>query len=310
MIEDNIFLEEDYIRLYLQEDDEIFSFSYNEGDFSFKNRSIKSPINGTTYYDLSSPYGYSGYYANTEDLGFLQRAIKQQTQVALEQNIIAEFIRFHPLYSKAQSFQPFLDFFSQERLIVEVELDMDKRWENYGSKERNKMRKALKTFEVNESRDVENFYHLYCETMDKRNAQDFYYFSKEYFQKLLELKNTIMLESRQNGELHSMSIFLFDTMTSYYHLTANSTDHISQQSGATRSILEHFFQIAEKKNIKSCILGGGTTSNHDDSLFLFKKQFSPIIKPFFIGGKIYNHQVFLELKKGKENNQRFLCYRY
>lgn len=306
---DNIFLDNKYIDLYLKNNEEIFSFSYSEDNLFFKNIAIKSPIKDTPYWDLSSPYGYAGYFTNSTDSSFLKRALTQQAQEALRCNIIAEFIRFHPLYCNAQVFAPFLDFFSQERLVIEVDMDTTKRWQNYGSKERNKMRKALRDFEVKPSIDIESFYNLYCETMDKRKAKNFYYFSLDYFKKILALDNSIMLEAKKDNQLHSMSIFLFDSLVSYYHLTANSTSNISIQSGATRSILETFFQFAEKKNIRSCILGGGTTSSEQDSLFLFKKQFSPIIKPFFIGGKIYNYDIFNALKNKSANSEIFLSYR-
>lgn len=305
----NIFTTLEYTKLYLQKNDDIFLFEYSEGDSYFKNIAIKSPIPNTNYYDLSSPYGYSGYSTNSLDGSFLERAIAEQTKKAQSENIIAEFIRFHPLYCNTPLFSPLLDFFTEDRLIVNVNTNTEQRWSDYTSKERNKMRKALREFEVRQSNDIEAFYHLYCETMNKKGAQNFYFFSLEYFSKILSLKDTIMFEARKDNQLHSMSIFLFDSLASYYHLTANSTLHIGNQSGATRAILETHFQEAEKRGVQSCILGGGTTSNKDDSLFLFKKQFSPTLIPFYVGGKIYNSELYSALKNTYPNNGKFLFYR-
>lgn len=307
-MQSNIFMQAEYININIKPGESIFNFQYQDGDFIFKNISIKTPIANTNFYDLSSPYGYAGYYTNTDNTLFLQKALKCQTERALSENIIAEFIRFHPLL-QANLFAPSLDLFIQERRVIEVYTQKQLRWELYGSKERNKIRKALKEFFVYESNDIDKFYSLYLETMRQKNAKTFYFFSKEYFYEILKLKNSIMLEAIKDNETHSMSIFLFDDLCAYYHLTANSSKHIYSHSGATRAILETFFQIAEEKKIASCILGGGTTNNLEDSLFLFKKQFSPIIKDFYIGGKIYNPNIYQDLCK-KYNNKYFLKYRY
>ncbi len=105
-----------------------------------------------------------------------------------------------------------------------------------------------------------------------------------------------------------MGIFLFDSLCGYYHLGANADISLDKNLNAMGALFEHFFEIAKDKGISQCILGGGRGNDKQDSLFVFKKQFSTHILPFTIGGKIYDKQIYQTLKANTESTI-FLAYR-
>lgn len=285
-----------------------FEFAFTQDKQYFYNLSEISEIPNTPYFDMSSPYGYSGYFTNSQDPTFIKKAIEAQSLKAQGKNIIAEFIRFNP-YQNHQIFSDFLDFYALEKQMVEVDMDCQKRWEGYQSRLKGKIRKSLSSLKIQQSNDLESFFKLYTQTMQRNQAQDFYFFSREYFQNLSKLDGFVMFEAIYGKEICAMAIFLCDKDRSYYHLGANATITLANNLNAMGAIFETFFQYAETKGIVSCLLGGGRTARLDDSLLQYKKQYSPTLIDFYIGGKIYDQQAYCELSRESENNF-FLKYRY
>lgn len=294
-------------------DSELFTFSYSEGDKHFCNTAIIEPIANTPYFDMSSPYGYSGYYSNSDDERFISRALLVQSKEARSKNIIAEFIRFHP-YCQSRSLKNLLDFYNAQKPIIEVSTDSQMRWGCYSSRLRGKLRKSQALLEVRQSTDLESFYSLYAQTMQRNGAEDFYFFPHSYFQALLALPESVMLEAKFEGQIVAMGIFLFDSLCGYYHLGANAPLSLSNNLNGMGALFEKFFEIARQKGLKTCILGGGRGNNEDDSLFLFKKQFATRILSFTIGGKIYDYQAYNTLRAIAEkvgvSPSLFLSYRF
>lgn len=287
---------------------EQFKFYFSRNGQIFYNLSEISPIQSTRFNDMTSPYGYSGYFTNSIDSSFIQEALDRQKIEANKKNIIAEFIRFNP-YQNHEIFSNFLDFYTLEKQIVEVSTNYQQRWNGYQSRLRGKIRKSLSLINVRPSNNLEKFHTLYKQTMQRNRAQEFYFFNLEYFKKLSSLKNFKMFEAIYKNEICAMAIFLIDGNRSYYHLGASSEVGRSNNLNAMCAIFESFFQYAEQNGIISCLLGGGRTADPNDSLLLYKKQYSPTLIDFYIGGKIYNHQAYEKLSKNF-SNRFFLKYRY
>ena len=56
-----------------------------------------SLIGGPLWFDIESAYGYGGPLSNTEDKDFLDNANEQFSEWCMENNVVAEFVRFHPI---------------------------------------------------------------------------------------------------------------------------------------------------------------------------------------------------------------------
>jgi hypothetical protein len=147
MINKDLMFNEEYAKLYLKKDEEIFKFEYQEGNKIFKSLSIKRPIKqigneiiNENYFDLESPYGYGGYLLNNKDEKFIKKAFDEYKSYCKENYIIAEFVRFHPFVPLIKSE---MDFFVHERNIVVKKIDEEENILNsYSSKVRNIIRKC------------------------------------------------------------------------------------------------------------------------------------------------------------------------
>ena len=63
---------------------------------------VKTPIHAKNvnkiFYDLETPYGYGGPISNSNDYKFINDGNKKFLDWVKDSNILAEFIRFHPLF--------------------------------------------------------------------------------------------------------------------------------------------------------------------------------------------------------------------
>ncbi|RDU70615.1 hypothetical protein CQA66_07835 [Helicobacter aurati] len=306
-----IFSSKSYVTSMLRDKERRFTFHYTEGDKLFSNTAIMQPIPNTTYVDMSSPYGYGGYFTNSNDSKFLSRAITSQSIQAKKHGVVAEFIRFHPHYPHNVFFRDVLDFFCMQKAVIEVSTKSALRWQNYSSRLRGKLRKSLEMLHITQSYDTQMFYTLYNNAMQQKQANPFYFFDYSYFQNLISMPECVMLEARYKNVVCAMGIFLFDSLCGYYHLGANAPLTLNKNLNAMSALFERFFEIANARGLQYCLLGGGQTLNNEDSLFAFKKQFATNIKRFCIGGKIYNTAIYQALCANTPHFQNvFPLYRF
>jgi len=317
----DIYYSKEYLSLYLKDNEEIFEFEYKEGHHLFYNIAIKRPITkigdkkiDDGYFDLETAYGYGGFYTNTKDEVFISKALSEYEAKCKNEKIIAEFIRFHTFNEFPISHSNYFDMNIYDRDVVYVDLTLsrDESWKNYSTKTRNILRKCERELTFVISDDIKKFIELYEKTMDKNNANEFYYFPKSYFEKLMKNKDIELYEIQKEGVVISSAFFMFSDEFGHYHLSANNYE--MRQYNANYFILDKIFDVAKEKQKKYFILGGGTTSFKDDSLLKFKQKFSKERKPFYISGKIFNQEKYDEYtilwKKQSINDiSYFLKYR-
>jgi UDP-N-acetylbacillosamine alanyltransferase len=318
---DDIYYQKDYISLYLKKNESIFEFNFNEGDVFFYNIAIKRPITqignvlvGDGYFDLETVYGYGGYYTNSQDEAFIQRALTVYNEKCTKEKIIAEFIRFHPFNNFPIDNPDFLKFCVRDRDVVYVDLNLtkDERWSTYSKKTRNLLRHCEKQLSFDKDNKIGNFPDLYNQTMHKKNAEDFYYFDNDYYQSIIEKELASLFSVSVDGHTASSGLFMFSDIFAHYHLSANNYE--MRQYNANYHLLDRLFQEAKKSGKSFFLLGGGTTSCETDTLLKFKKKFSKLTKGFYIGGNIYNAEIYDRYNEVWDNQAQtllpyFLKYR-
>ena len=318
---DDIYLQKDYIKLYLKDGDSIFEFEYKKNKNFFYIVGIKKPIlqigNNkikADYFDLETVYGYGGIITNTNDKIFLKTAFDAYKKECYKQNIIAEFFRVHPYNDQPKELINLFDFYTFDRKTITVDTSKttEERWLTYPSKTRNILRKCKKELTFEKSTDIDTFFQLYNDTMKKNDAEDFYFFSKEYFKTLLSLPKVELYVVKHQNTIISASFFMFSKNYGHYHLSAN--DYTFRKFNANYFILDSIFNVAHSKKVSLFHLGGGRTNNEDDSLLKFKSKFSSITSNFNIGGIIHNSDVYHQYneiwqKNNPTNPNFFLKYR-
>ena len=138
--------------------------------------------------------------------------------------------------------------------------------------------------------------------MQRNQADKFYYFSEDYFQKLFDFNESVILKASLNNEILAYASFFLCGDFSYYHLSANIL-----KSNANAALLDFFFEYASNNNSKFCFLGGGVQDN--DTLYKFKEKFSILRASYYLGGMIFDKKNFDLLNKNLINKY-FLKYRF
>lgn len=247
------------------------------------------------YYDIQGAYGYNGLIASTDNPGFIADFWKEFDAWCQESDIVAEFMRFHPLLNNQSFASPKMKtFFSRHTVALDLSLSLDEIWtQQFSSKNRNMIRKAEKEgVTIVESEDYETFRKLYDSTMTNLNAEGYYFFPQSYYDEFKQsFKNdSILCLAMFEGKVIAGSMFMFSKDYAHYHLSARDREY--SKYAANNLILWYGIQKAKERGCKWFHFGGGTTGEEDDSLLLFKQNFSKMKTEFWIGKRVHNQTVY------------------
>ncbi len=280
---------------------------------------FKGLINEGEYYDLETPYGYGGPLSDTTIPESSQRAfLREINDYAHKQGIVSQFIRFHPLLMNHEVAPlVFETRYLHDTIYIDTE-SPELIMQNMDSKNRNMVRKAVKSGITIERRNIDqyqDFLPIYIETMEKNDAEDYYFFGEAYFKAQLELKeNACIFYAMFEGRPIAAAIMYYNDRFIHYHLAGTCTEY--RKYAPSNLLLYEAACWASKMGIKKFHLGGGITQN--DNLYGFKKQFNKNGRlPFVIGKTVFDnekYQMLLGVRK-KENpefneaNNRMIQYR-
>lgn len=248
------------------------------------------------YFDFATPYGYGGWIiegTNTDGLF-------EEYRRWLEKNgIISEFVRFHPMVGNHTACYSFYEVI-QLGEVVHMDLSSPGAiWENIISKNRNMIRKAAKNdiriFNGRYPEIFKTFRVIYNGTMDKDNADPYYYFDESFYESILNdlPQNAQVFYAVKDGQVIAASIMLAANGRMNYHLSGSLREFSSL--APTNLLLYEAALWGCANGCKTLYLGGGVGSG-EDSLFKFKRAFyKGELNHFFIGKKIYDQGKYDEL---------------
>jgi hypothetical protein len=296
----DVYFTEEYVKLYENEAEKAACFVYKDGDcvmlFPFLSRAFV--FQGRTFKDFETAYGYGGPVCNNEDDAFLTRALAAFKDNCNAHGYVAGFVRFHPLLQNQKHFDS-IGRLLPERKTVAINLDqpMDDVWKNeIHSKNRNVIRKAEKEgcrFVVDEKYEhLADFIRLYDSTMDKLSADTFYYFDDKYYKNLAKGIPDSFLGCVEDadGEIISAAIFMYSGTYGHYHLSGSDKSRLNLSPN--NFMLWDAAQELQRRGVKQFHLGGGSTSDEDNSLFLFKRRFSKDTCQFYIGKLVFDEEAY------------------
>jgi hypothetical protein len=288
--------------------------------YPFLLRDISVSGNKTGYQDITSPYGYGGPLALVtpgHDSSALARGFRDYlTNQLLKENVVSEFIRFHPLLENARFFSGIIDTQSaKETVYVDLMPSTEDIWVNsLHSKTRNSVRKGEKmgvTVTRRGSEGLPTFRDLYRLAMARVQAEPYYLFSEAYFAGLGQVvdRQGQVIEASLDGEPIASIVLLAGTSYAHYHLSASDPSH--RFVPATDLLLWEAIQWAKEREARSLHLGGGY-SGATDSLFRFKAGFSRARAEFYVGRVVVNPDAYDSLvnQTGTSGAPYFPQYRY
>ena len=266
------------------------------------------------YYDIETAYGYGGPTVSNYDESFLERFEKAFNEYCSENNIVAEFIRFHPLLKNESIFKKNINVLHNRTTVyLKLEESEEELWKTQIiSKNRNVIRKAEKNgLTVQFEEDLKSFIKIYEETMNKVNASDYYFFSEEYYKSLQELDN-VYISIKLEDKIIATAIFMKHGEYFHYHLAGSLKEYLKYSPN--NLLLWSAIKYANENGYKIMHFGGGLSDSLDDNLFKFKKSFSKDTCDFYIGKRVHNEDIYKylinewETKSNKRANL-FLQYK-
>jgi len=235
----------------------------------------------TSKFDLTTPYGYGGYLLN--DHGGLDEFYRRYLAYLKGRK---EFIRLHPIFCDWRYITPGFKLQLVDDIIV---VDLTKKPEilftEFKTDRRRNIRKSKRkrlTTNIIKSptkEQIKKFSELYYNAMDLNNAGERYYFPLEFLENHFKYLDAVLVNAEKDGEIIGSSIFILGSDTIEYHLSGR--DYSDKTLCPHDLILWNMIQWANQNGYRRLILGGGRGNN--DTLYNFKRGFSKLTYPYYVG---------------------------
>lgn len=251
-------------------------------------------------YDAVTPYGYGGVLFDGEVApGALEAFREDFEQKMQEAHIVCNFVRYHPVLANAQAMKGISKVIDLGKTVAMDLSSPDVIWQNIHSKNRNMIRKAEKNgIEIQHGRGMElldKFMDIYDATMQKDNAEDYYYFKRPFYESIdRDLHdNYEIFYAMYEGRPIAMSIMIFANGRLNYHLSGSDVEY--RNLAPSNLLLYKAALWGCEQGMKTFHLGGGVGSG-EDSLFKFKIAFNKNSDyQFSIGKQIFDHNQYRKL---------------
>lgn len=318
----DIYFEPAYAALYQTKDSEAveYRFETNYGVITnlFLKRKIDIEIGADApYYDLVTPYGYGGPVIHSVAAGRKDDLIAAYMEDFLEytraQHIVAEFVRFHPIIGNGVDFQEAYNAI-YDRKTVGTRLTYEDVIATEFSRHRRKdIRRILKNpdihYEIDEHPDsLDEFVAVYYSTMDRDQADDYYYFGKAYFRQMLERFPDHITTGKVflGNQLIAMGVYFRYGRFLHAHLSGTISEYLEYSPAY---ILKYALALyGHEKGYEVIHYGGGSSPSPDNSLYRFKREFGKNTEfDFYLAKKVWNAEVYQKLceAKGTDMNTGF-----
>lgn len=266
-------------------------------------REIPHLVNGETWYDIVTPYGYGGPVIETLQDGCtkeqLVSAFEQAfAQYCKEYKIVSEFVRFHPMLNNAVDFQRMYSAQCiRHTLGTDLTISDDPIATEFSRSCRKHIRQALNkgvSWRVTEKpENIDKFKGIYYSTMDRNHAQEYYYFDDTYFHQCLETlrENIIFVEAIYEEKTIAAGLYFVCDGIIHIHLSGTLSEYLYLSPAYVLR-----YAIAQWGTEHGCRLihhGGGRSNSPEDTLYSFKKQFAKNTEfDFYVGKKVWNHEMY------------------
>jgi len=275
---------------------------YTKGDETILLPLLIRKIEGTEYSDATSVYGYSGPSCRNIKENFDHSLFRKELQsLFLEMKIVSVFSRLNPFVNYQENILKGIGEITSLGKIVYIDLtkDLDQQKASYSRRLRTYINKARKQCSVRLAKsdgEIEEFIAMYYENMKRVNADESFFYNKEYFFNLLNTKEfeTDLLVAIHNDsqEIIGGAMFIKKNKIVQYHLSGSKEEFLA--INAIKLLIDEMRIRASNENYNYLNLGGGVGTK-EDSLFYFKSGFSKDYKTFKLWKYIVNKEVYEDL---------------
>lgn len=251
-------------------------------------------------YDLITPYGYGGPFAwGDPDWRLFWQEFNEW---ARNSDVVSLFARLSLFEDQLIPFDGCVET-KATNIIRTLDMPIDELWLDYKHKVRKNVKKARRSgLEVEVDYDgarLDDFLDIYCDTMQRRDAEEFYYFDREFFETLIEdlAGSFAFFHAMCNHRAISTELVLLSTSHMYSFLGGTRVEafDIRANDFLKHSIVE--WGIEQGK--KAYVLGGGYECG--DGIFEYKMSFAPKGQvPFRVGCSVYDPELYTSLIRARE----------
>lgn len=308
----DIYFEDNYGRLYEGiENGKCETFAYDSAlggvKHIFIKREIPCKIGGEQFFDLVTPYGYGGPIFTSFEEGKKEKLLDEFStafqEYCLENNIVSEFIRFHPVINNAIDFQSMYKIEKVRKTVGTNTRDYtDPITSEFSKSTRKTIRRILSlgvSYKVTEKpNNIDSFKEIYYKTMDRNKASSYYYFDDSYFNKCMEFfkDSIILIEVFYSGKVIASGFYFVYNKMIHAHLSGTLTDYLKLSPAYI--IKYATVKWALENGVDLIHYGGGTTDSDSDLLYQFKRKFGKNTEfDFYIGKKIWNLQIYNKMNQ-------------
>ena len=304
----DIYFEPAYAKLYETDDAEAKEYRFENPDGIITNLFLKRRINllpeeGGRYYDLITPYGYGGpvirmLHDPAKKEALIAAYMEDFGQYALKENIVSEFVRFHPIIGNGKDFRDaYASIYDRKTVGTNLTYEDVIRTE-FSKHKRKDIKKILSDgrirYRIDEDPEtLDDFIEIYYSTMDRDGAGDYYYFGKDYFDGLLKAfpKNIITGKVTFEDKLIAMGVYFRYGRFMHAHLSGTLTEYLEYSPAY---ILKYALALyGHEKGYEVIHYGGGSSNDPENGLYKFKRDFGKNTQfDFYIAKKIWNPEVY------------------
>ncbi|WP_296386895.1 peptidoglycan bridge formation glycyltransferase FemA/FemB family protein [Winogradskyella sp.] len=276
---------------------------------------VLRPIENTPYFDFTSVYGYSGPLTNITDTDYDYSKFQSKLNTYFkEKDIISVFSRLHPYIEQDTILNNLGDVIDLGKVVnIDVSLPIEESRRAYGKSNKNQVNKLKRQCTVHKAKtkeDILEFVDIYHENMHRLDAEDYYFFDKDYFLNFMEIEDfktdILLVKDNETDSYIAGSMFVKTNDMVQFHLSGTRTDFLRMKP--SKLFLDEMRLEATEEGFTYFNLGGGLGSQ-EDSLFEFKASFSKDFKIFKIWKYIVNQVVYDELSTNSKDSGFFPKYR-
>ena len=254
-------------------------------------------LNRVDYFDVISPYGYSGpALSDGVDEALLKNFWKEVDQWYFQENVVSEFIRFSLNGNHLGYNGEIVHTLNNVKGKID---DRDSLWTSFKPKVRNNYRKAVqndltfKLFHKDISREhIQAFHSIYTSTMVRNAAKELYFFGIEYFENFIHQNpdKCLLTFVYKNDVPISTEFILIYGDTLYSFLGGTLSDYFYARPNDFLKI--NVMKWGGENSKKYYTLGGGRIDG--DGLYAYKKSFFPKEEDvvYYTGRKVINPEVY------------------
>lgn len=295
----------DYHMISKGEDEKPILLYYKVGDIEIIFPLLLRKIEGTSYKDATSVYGYAGPLSKNLGNNFdNSHYIKALTNFFIEKKIVSVFSRLNPfLENQNIVLKGIGELHCPGKVVyIDLSLSLENQKSQYNQRYRtyiNKSRKLCKIKKAHSKKDIDCFIEMYYENMSRVDATSRYFFDSNYFYELMKsinFKSEIYLVEYENNII-SGAMFIKINDIVQYHLSGTKKDYLFLNP--IKLLIDEIRILSTQENFRFLNLGGGV-GNIEDSLFEFKAGFSREFKNFNLWRYIVDQDMYNELSNQNE----------